>query len=184
MRLLVFMISSYLFWYAVLTMKEKSNNYAFIDSQNLERSIERSGWILDMRRFRVYLRDKYHARKAYMFLGYIENNNELYQHLREHGYILIFRPILRYKNGVTKGNCDAELILQTMIEYKNYEKAIIVSGDGDFYCLVKYLIEQNKLEALIIPNQFEFSALLKISNFKKYLRFMNDLKDNLKHRLK
>ena len=36
-------------------------NYAFIDSQNLNLSILSLGWKLDFQRFRVYLRDKYHV---------------------------------------------------------------------------------------------------------------------------
>jgi uncharacterized LabA/DUF88 family protein len=39
-------------------------------------------------------------------------------------------------SGRVKGNVDAELVLHTMIEYDNYSKAIIISGDGDFFCLV------------------------------------------------
>lgn len=162
-------------------MDQEFNNYAFIDSQNLEQSIKRSGWIIDMQRFRVYLKDKYAVSKAYMFIGYIENNQELYKRLEEHGYILIFRPTLYFKRGLIKGNCDAELVLHSMIEYQNYDKAVIVSGDGDFYCLVKYLVENNKLESVLIPNRLQFSALLKVAIFNTYLRFMNDLENKLKY---
>ena len=162
-------------------MIKKFNNYAFIDSQNLYLSIQRSGWKIDMQRFRVYLKDKYAVTHAFMFLGYIESNQEVYMYLRTVGYILVFKPTVHYLNGRVKGNCDAELVLQTMIEYQQYDKAVIVSGDGDFYCLAKYLIENNKLEALLIPNEYEFSALLKALILKKYLRFMNDLKDNLSY---
>ena len=57
-------------------------------------------------------------------------------------FFVSFKPTLEYKDGTTKGNCDAELVLQAMIEYLNYDKAVIVTGDGDFYCLVKYLVEK------------------------------------------
>jgi len=59
-----------------------------------------------------------------------------------------------------------------MIEYPNYKKAVIVSGDGDFYCLVEYLDKQKKLEKIIIPNQKKYSQLL--LKFKSYMDFMND----------
>jgi len=158
---------------------KQKNNYAFIDSQNLNLSIRELGWILDFEHFRVYLKDKYNISTAFLFIGYVEGNNDLYKSLQEAGFICIFKPTLKYKDGTTKGNCDAELVLQTMIEYKNYEKAVIVTGDGDFYCLVKYLIEQKKLEAIIIPNRLKFSALLKFKICRPYLRFMNDLKGKL-----
>ncbi|MBI4234787.1 NYN domain-containing protein, partial [Candidatus Peregrinibacteria bacterium] len=77
--------------------------------------------------------EKYKVDKAFLFIGYIEGNNRLYSLLQEAGFICIFKPTLKYKDGTTKGNCDAELVLKAMIEYVNYDKAVIVTGDGDFY---------------------------------------------------
>ena len=162
-------------------MKQKRNNYAFVDSQNLNLAIRDQGWILDLKRFRVYLKDKYGISKAFLFLGYVEKNKKMYDFFQRVGYTCIFKPTLEYKNGTTKGNCDAELVLHTMIEYPNYDKAVIVTGDGDFNCLVDYLAEQNKLEAVLIPNKFKFSALLKFKEFRPYLRYMNDLRQKLQY---
>ncbi|MBI2634516.1 NYN domain-containing protein [Candidatus Peregrinibacteria bacterium] len=159
--------------------KFKDNNYAFVDSQNLNLSIRSLGWKLDFQRFRKYLKEKYGVTKAFLFIGYIEGNNELYKSLQDAGFICIFKPTLKYKDGTTKGNCDAELVLQTMIEYPNYDKALIVTGDGDFYCLVNYFIEQSKLKVVLIPNGSKFSALLKLKHLRPYLRYMNELKNKL-----
>jgi len=71
-----------------------------------------------------------------------------------------------------------------MIEYPNYEKAVIVTGDGDFYCLVKYLIAHNKLKTLVIPNKDKYSALLKLKEFGPYIRYMNELKNKLEYKKK
>lgn len=169
-------------WKYMKNELNEKNNYAFIDSQNLNLSIRELGWRLDLQRFRRYLKEKYHIQKAFLFIGYIEGNNDLYRNLQEAGFICIFKPTLKYKDGSTKGNCDAEMVLQTMIEYKNYDKAVIVTGDGDFYCLVKYLIENGKLEALLIPNKFKFSALLKFRICRPYLRFINDLSQKLAYK--
>jgi uncharacterized LabA/DUF88 family protein len=166
----------------IIVMKSKENNYAFIDSQNLNLSIQGLGWKLNFKRFRVFLKEKYYVDKAYLFIGFIEGNNDLYKKLQEAGFICIFKPTLKYKNGTIKGNCDAELVLQAMIDYKDYEKAVLVTGDGDFYCLVKYLIENNKFKALIIPNRLKFSALLKFNIFKPFLRYLNDLKERLEYK--
>lgn len=155
------------------------NSFAFIDSQNLNLSIRNSGWILDFRKFRIYLKEKYGVTKAFLFIGYIEGNSRMYTALQEYGFVCIFKPTLKYKDGTTKGNCDAELVLQAMIEYQNYDKAVIVTGDGDFYCLVNYLLEKDKLEAVLIPNREKFSALLKLKQFKGHLRYMNDLEGKL-----
>lgn len=154
-------------------------NYAFIDSQNLNLAIRDLGWKLDFKRFRVYLRDKYDVEKAYLFIGYMPSNTSLYSYLQDAGFNCIFRPTLTYKDGQTKGNCDAELVLQAMIEYQNYDKAVIVTGDGDFYCLIKYLLDNQKLEALMVPNRHKYSALLKLKEFKPHTKDMNDLKRKL-----
>ena len=163
-------------------MKNQENNYAFIDSQNLNLNIRNQGWILDFARFRVHLKEKYNTSKAFLFIGYVEENKKLYDFLNRTGYVCIFKPTLDYKDGTTKGNCDAELVLQTMIEFSNYDKAVIVSGDGDFHCLMKYLLEQSKLEVIIIPNKDKFSALLKFKIFRPYLRYMNNLKGRLSYK--
>lgn len=154
----------------------KKGNYAFIDSQNLNLGVQGLGWKLDFKRFRVYLKDKYKTTKAFLFIGYIEKNQKMYDSLTKYGYILIFKPTVVSKYEI-KGNVDAELVLHTMIEYKNYIKAIIVSGDGDFHCLVEYLDKQNKLERVIVPNRKKYSQLL--SKFMKYLDFMNDRRSKL-----
>ncbi|MCR4314517.1 MAG: NYN domain-containing protein [Candidatus Uhrbacteria bacterium] len=163
-------------------MQKSSRNYAFIDSQNVNLAIREMGWKVDHGKFRKYLSDKYGVSKAFLFIGYIEGNNGLYAALQEAGFICIFKPTLKYKDGTTKGNCDAELVLHAMIEYGNFEQAIIVTGDGDFYCLAKYLMEKEKLAALLIPNRERFSALLRFKLLRPHLRYMNDLESKIAHK--
>jgi len=161
-------------------MLKSQNNYAFIDSQNLNLSIQDSGWKLDFARFYIYLKDKYKVRKTFLFIGYVAGNEALYTSLQEAGYIVIFKPTLEYKKEGkrhTKGNVDAELVLHTMIEYPNYDKAIIVSGDGDFHCLIEYLESKDKLFKIVIPNSQKYSALLR--KFHKYFVYMDNLKKKL-----
>lgn len=139
---------------------DAANNYAFIDSQNVNLAIKDLGWSLDFSRFRIYLKDRYHVTQAYLFLGWLAENQKLYTFLEKAGYKLIFKPTFRGVDGKVKGNCDAELVLHTMIEYPNYDKAVAVTGDGDFFCLVEYLRKQDKLERLLIPNERKYSSLL------------------------
>lgn len=146
-------------------IKNLENNYAFIDSQNLNLGVRSQGWILDFQRFRVFLKDKYKIKKAFIFIGYVMGNESLYTELQQAGYICIFKPTLEIKKNKNKkvrikGNVDAELVLHTMIQYDNFNKAIIVSGDGDFHCLIGYLIEKKKLLKMIAPNK-KYSSLLK-----------------------
>ena len=159
------------------------NNYAFIDSQNLNLSIQELGWSLDWKRFRVYLQEKYGIDKAYLFLGFIEKHHDLYKSLQEKGYILIFKPTLTYKDGTTKGNCDAELVLQAMIDINKYNQAVVVTGDGDFHCLIDYLWKQKKLAKVLVPNQQRYSVLLKQFP-SEYLAFVSDLRNKLEYNKK
>jgi uncharacterized LabA/DUF88 family protein len=164
-------------------MKKALENYAFIDSQNLNLGIRDQGWELDFYRFRIYLRKKYGVAKAYMFLGYLQENERMYDALKRYGYELVFKPVVRMKNNEVKGNVDAELVLQAMIDYQQYAKAVIVTGDGDFYCLVKYLNEQGKLLKLLVPNQKKHSALLrKAISSPQYIAFVNPLRHLVEHK--
>jgi uncharacterized LabA/DUF88 family protein len=155
------------------------NNYAFIDSQNLNLSIREQGWILDFCKFRLYLSRKYNITKAFIFIGYMYEYHNLYEDLQKDGYIVIFKPTLKLPDGRSKGNVDAELVLHTMIEYPNYDRAMIVTGDGDFCCLVEYLIKQDKLLKLMIPNKGKYSSLFR--NMMPYIIFMNNLRELLEH---
>ena len=45
----------------------KNNNFAFVDSQNLNLGIRSQGWKVDHRSIRLYLKYKFNVNKAYMF---------------------------------------------------------------------------------------------------------------------
>ena len=156
--------------------------YAFIDSQNLYLGIQSLGWKLDWRKFRQYLRNKYHVTKAYLFIGQIAGNESLYTYLQECEFILIFKPTLVRNSGdktTIKGNVDAELVLHSMIQYKNYDKAMIVTDDGDFHCLIEYLDKKGKLLKILVPTK-HYSSLLRKFNQKHYIVRIDLLKNSLK----
>lgn len=149
-------------------INSKDSIYAFIDSQNLNLGVLSQGWRLDFKKFRILLEEKYSVSKAFLFIGFIPKNKSLYAKLQKDGYTPIFKPVLEGKvrgEGKVKGNVDAELVLHTMIELSNFKKAIIVSGDGDFYCLVDYLQSKNKLLKIITPSRKYSSLLRKFSSF-------------------
>ena len=164
-------------------MNNTSNNYAFIDGQNLYLAVKNLGWNLDYKRFRIYLKEKYGVSKAYMFMGFLPSNQELYNFLQTVGFVLIFKPILENKQKIIKGNCDAELVLQAMIDLKNYDKAIIITGDGDFYCLVKHLDTNHKLSKVLAPSTQNCSLLLKKVAGNK-ISFVSDLRQKLEYKKK
>ncbi len=162
-------------------MHKREKNCAFIDSQNLNLGVKSLRWRLDFRKFRKYLTEKYSVTTAYLFIGYMQQNQDLYASLQKAGYILIFKPVLPDKDGNVKGNVDADLVLQAMIEYPNYDQALIVTSDGDFYSLVKYLYDNKKLKAVLSPYVKTCSSLLKKSAKEKII-FMDNLRSKLEYK--
>ncbi|PIR27176.1 hypothetical protein COV40_02285 [Candidatus Berkelbacteria bacterium CG11_big_fil_rev_8_21_14_0_20_42_15] len=162
--------------------KQKKKNYAFIDGQNLNLGVKELGWKLDFKKFRIYLEEKYQVEKVYYFIGYIEKNYLLYKKLQEYGYVLIFKPTLKDRNGRVKGNCDAELVLHAMIEYPNFKQAVIVTSDGDFACLVEYLLEKGKLRTVLAPSKKNYSSLLRKRTKGQFVAFLDVIKSKLAYR--
>ncbi len=176
---------------------KKQNNYAFIDSQNLNLGVQKNGWKMDWHKFRIWLAENYGVTKAFMFIGYMPDNESLYQQMYDHGFLVVLKPTLEIKNVTpeqkpgekpperaedkppVKGNIDADLVLHAMKELPNYDKAVIVSGDGDFFGLVEYLIEQKKLLRLLPPNR-RYSTLLQ--GFDEYIEGIDQHRSELAYR--
>jgi uncharacterized LabA/DUF88 family protein len=156
--------------------------YAFIDSQNLNLGVRSLGWRVDYRKFRLYLKNKFGVERAYMFIGLVGNNQKLYTDLQAAGFILVFKPTVEYYidgKRTVKGNVDAELVLHAAaIEFSNYGKAVIVSGDGDFACLMEFLEDKEKLLHILVPNH-KYSKLLK--PYSSYIVHMSSLKESVKY---
>ncbi|HEX5395247.1 MAG TPA: NYN domain-containing protein [Candidatus Saccharimonadales bacterium] len=172
--------------------KSKKRVYAFIDSQNVNVSTQKFGWKMDWRKFRRFLKDRYGVTQAYMFIGYVPEYEDMYEFLHDAGYAIVLKPTLDMtrprdnsekpenddKKSV-KGNVDAELVLWAMKEIKKYDKAIIISGDGDFYCLVEYLQQQGKLLKVMPPN-VHYSSLFK--TYEKYIEHLGHYKRELAYK--
>ncbi len=155
-------------------------NYAFIDSQNVNRSVRAQGWNLDWKEFRRYLQTQQDVTKALLFIGFIEGNQPLYDELNKAGFTVIFKPTVEIKKDgeiTVKGNIDTDLVLHAMIEHDNYDRAVIVSGDGDFYGLAEHLDQEGKLKTLLVPSSRRYSTLLK--EFQPHIVGMDTLRASL-----
>jgi uncharacterized LabA/DUF88 family protein len=178
--------------------KSQKEVYAFIDSQNLNLTIQNLGWKMDWRKFRRFLSDKYGVTRAFMFIGYMPENEEMYERLHESGYAIVLKPTYdmtrpRPEEGARpepekpaekeekkiKGNVDAEMVLWAVKEMPNYHKAVIVTGDGDFYSLVEYLEEKGKLLKLLTPSG-HYSRLF--NRFDKYIERIDQHRRELSYR--
>ncbi|MCX6785821.1 MAG: NYN domain-containing protein [Candidatus Komeilibacteria bacterium] len=157
-----------------------NNNFAYIDGNNLYRGVNNSGWNIDFIRFRKWLLDKYQVSRAYYFIGLIPKEKDLYTALQEAGFTLIFKEVVYNSQGQAKGNCDADLVLQAVSDaYENLcDQDIIVTSDGDYAGLVKFLQAKDKLRIILSPGiQEKCSILLKRTNAP--ITYLNDIKDKI-----
>lgn len=158
----------------------QNKNNAFVDGQNLHMNTAKKRtkpWKIDLVRFRIYLEKKYNVNKAYYFLGYVqETNQELYEEIQNAGFVLIFREHNPVMMGKKKGNVDSDIIfhiMKKMYKKEDFNKIILVSGDGDYKLLVDFLIEENKFEKILFPDrEYRSSLYKKLSN--KYFAYLDD----------
>ena len=146
-------------------MFKRENNFAYIDGANLHKGVDDLGWKIDYKRLRLWLNNKYKIKRAYIFLGLIPQYADLYTYLQEVGFTLIFKETVYGENGKIKGNCDADLVLQTVCDTyeNNFDKAVIISSDGDYANFIKFLQKRNKLLSIVSPSN-HCSVLLKRTN--------------------
>lgn len=127
--------------------------------------LKKSPWLVDLRRFRVYLETKYHVETAYYYLGYvIEDNNDIYEQIQRAGFTLMFREHNSAMLGKKKGNVDSDIIFHVMKKLytkEEFDNIILVSGDGDYKQLVDFLIQEKRLEKILFPNRKFASSLYK-----------------------
>jgi len=149
----------------------KTNIY--IDGNNLYRGAKELGHEIDYKKFYGWLRQKYDTTNVYLFIGLVPARTKFYEHLQECGFILVFKQTVSV-GGVVKGNCDAELVLKTVSDFytKAFNRCILVSGDGDFGCLVEFLQNNSVLDRVISPNENKCSILLRNKNIE--ITFLND----------
>lgn len=181
----------------------KKANYAFIDNQNLNLGVQKLGWKMDWRKFRKFLKDTYGVEKAYMFIGHMPEHEDMYLKMHELGYLVVLKPTFdmtrvhkpeskqdaveagkeakEAEKKPVKGNVDAELVLWAVKEMKNYDKAVIVSGDGDFYSLIEYLVSEDKLLHLLAPNG-QYSNLY--NAYERYIDRIDKKRALLSYRIK
>ena len=151
---------------------EKTNIY--IDGNNLYRGAKELGFEINYKKFRGWLRQKYNPNNVYIFIGLVPERIKFYEYLQECGFILIFKQTVSV-SGSIKGNCDAELVLKTVSDFytKSFSKSILITGDGDFGCLVEFLKQNNVIEAILSPDENKCSILLRNKNVE--ITFLNEL---------
>lgn len=150
-----------------------TNTCVYIDAANLHRSAKELGFDIDYGRFAWWLKQKFSPKEINMFIGYVAGRQEMYRNLTNHGYKLTFKETNVIGSSV-KGNCDGELILKAVSDYYKsaYNQIVLVTGDGDFSCLVRFLKENGIKFMLLGPNYRKCSYLLK--KYTRDIMFLNN----------
>jgi uncharacterized LabA/DUF88 family protein len=160
-------------------------NIAFIDGQNLHLGTMENGWKVNFKKFRIYLKENYLIGKAYYFLGYIsEKEQDLYNNLQEAGFIVIFKSHNQELQAKKKGNVDTDIVFEIMknlIDNKDFDKIVLVSGDGDYRKVVDYLISKNKFKKILFPNKKFASSLYKEMG-SEYFDYLNNIRKYIEHK--
>ncbi len=83
-------------------------------------------WKLDYHKFRSWIRQKFGIANAYIFIGLIAKQANLYTSLQNAGFELIFKDVVFGDDGKAKGNCDADLVLKATRDYFENKPASVV----------------------------------------------------------
>lgn len=83
-----------------------------------------------------------------LLIGRHLQRTRFYLRLDRFGYKLFLKPVKLYEqdDGVTKrkANCDVDMAFHLMKEKDNFDRVVVLSGDGDFLPVLKYLKEKGK----------------------------------------
>ncbi len=123
--------------------------------------------------------ERYPIEKLYKYL--LKKCNEVYKEEREYlmkdigrakflrriekfGYTLRLKPIKHIRDYMgrikSKSNCDVDLTLDAIRLEKEYISFILLSGDGDFEILLRYLKEKGK-NIVVIANSDNTARVIK-----------------------
>lgn len=130
-----------------LLLRNKPVTFAFIDASNLMYGATREGWKVDFAKLMKYLKTRYQAQKVFYYAGLDpENKKQLgfYEKLQEFGYTLRLVPLKTFSDGTRKGDVDSRMTFEIMKYFGDYNQTVILTGDGDYYWVLEYLMEQKK----------------------------------------
>ncbi len=165
-------------------MDKNLKNCAFIDSQNFYLGAKADGWTVDHYKFCRFLKEKYQCSEIYLFIGNLQTeHSRMYTEFQRAGYILIFKDHDQNAISKKKGNVDVDLVFELMRQFAEEsadKKFVLVSGDGDYFKVVKYLIEKKRFLKILLPNRQYASSLYKKLG-SEYYDFLLNKKSHIEY---
>jgi uncharacterized LabA/DUF88 family protein len=125
--------------------------YAFIDASNIIYGARAEGWFIDYKKLFDYLKKKFKVSKIYFYFGKNDKNTKqvkFLQKLKSFGYTLRAKQIKWYGRRM-KANCDVDLTMDMLLLKGKYNRAVVLTGDGDFLPLFEHLKKIGKKITII-----------------------------------
>jgi uncharacterized LabA/DUF88 family protein len=140
----------------------KKTTYAFVDASNIiYRDTDENPWKIDLQKLIKYLRERFEVGRVFYYGG-IDNRNEtqvkLYKKLEDWGYELRLNPVKKFVNirgeFYTKADVDSRMTFEMMKYLSEYDRAVVLTGDGDFEWVLEYLLgNKEKIWLLASPGK-------------------------------
>lgn len=137
--------------------------YVFIDASNLWQAQKAKGKMFDYEKLRGYIKSKFKASEisVFYYTAYpaegtrdhsLDGKHKFFTYLKKGlGFVVRKKELKRIVNHgeigdsiSEKGNMDVEMTIDVMHSIKNYDTAILFSGDSDFLALVNYVKNAGK----------------------------------------
>ncbi len=140
--------------------KTKERNIVIIDFANVDRWQDSLGWPIGLKKLGQLVSHISYGKKFLRRFYYGEDygpkdslktllpwSEKILTNARYSGFEIISKrvkyiPNAKYETGfIKKCNLDIEMAIDLIREQKNYDTAIIFSGDGDLACVCRYIHE-------------------------------------------
>ncbi len=143
--------------------------YAFVDASNLTfQSFDQRGWKLDLKALLKYLKERFGASKLFYYAGSDPKNTvqlQLHEKMREWGYEMQLNTVKRFKNQqgelYLKADVDSRMTFEIMLHFPHYDRAVVLTGDGDFFWVLQYLLRE-KSHIWLVANSRKTAKELKM----------------------
>lgn len=135
----------------------------FIDASNLWAVQKVRGEYFDLKRLKEYLKDTHDAKTIaiYYYDAYPEASTREYDTSGKHafytylkkglGFVVRKKPLKQIRSVTNlgevvteKGNMDVELVIDAVHKIKDYDEALLFSGDSDFLGLINFMKNRGK----------------------------------------
>ena len=128
----------------------------FIDAANIIHCYKDTKWKIDLKKLKKYFESKCILKGIYYYSAYFEESTtqkSFFEMLSRKGFILRMKKIKKILNNdgtiTLKGNCDTDIVVDAVASMKEYDTAVIMSGDSDFVSLVNLLRGKGKKVVII-----------------------------------